>query len=131
MKSIDGRLSKLERRLGIAHSGPRFLVILIEGEVGSSQDAYIKILSEAGFLPAAGVRIVDFNVIPRGLNAKEEERFVRENGARICGSRLVPSTNGPGMEGDDSIQRQPRSGPRGNNIEVNDIELAESFEIKL
>jgi len=112
MKSIDGRLSKLEHRLGIAHSGPRFLVILIEGGVGSSEDAYIKILSEAGFLPAAGgVRIVDFNVIPRGLNAKEEERFVRENGARICGSRLIPSTNEPGMERQDNIQRQPRSGP--------------------
>jgi hypothetical protein len=88
MKSIDGRLSKLEHRLGIAGSGPRYLITLIEGDAGPAQDAYLKILDEAGFFPATGSYMVDFTLIPRGLNAKEAEKFVRENGALICGSGL-------------------------------------------
>ena len=91
MKGIDGRLSKLERRFGIAGSQARFLMILTDSDLGQAeQDAYIKILDEGGFLHASGVGIVDFTVIPRGLNAKEAERFVRENGARICNPPGLP-----------------------------------------
>ena len=86
MKSIDGRVSKLEHRFGMAGSATRFLVILIEGGAGPAQDAYLEILDEAGFFPATGSYMVDFTLIPRGLNAKEAEKFVRENGAMICGS---------------------------------------------
>jgi hypothetical protein len=32
--------------------------------------------------------MVDFTVIPRGLRAQEEEKFVRENGSEICRSGL-------------------------------------------
>jgi len=84
MKSIDGRLSKLERRFGIADSQARYLMILTDRDLAQAEeDAYVKILDEGGFLPAAGMAMVDFTVIPRGLNAKETERFVRENGAKI------------------------------------------------
>jgi len=86
MKSIDGRLSKLEHRFGIASNATRYLVILIEGGAGPAQDAYLEILDEAGFFPATGSYMVDFTLTPRGLNAKDAEKFVRENGARICGS---------------------------------------------
>src|SRR6266404_1263973 len=88
MKSIDGRVSKLERRFGIAGSGPRYLIILTEGDAGPAKDAYLEILDEAGFFPAMGSCMVDFSLIPRGLSAKDAEKFVRENGARICGGGL-------------------------------------------
>ena len=91
MKSIDGRLSKLERRFGIAGSEARFLLILTDRDLGQAeQDAYVKILDEGGFLPAAGMAMVDFTLIPCGLNAKEAERFVRENGAQICNPPGLP-----------------------------------------
>lgn len=98
MKSIDGRLSKLEHRFGMASSATRYLVIMIEGDVGPAADAYLEILDEAGFFPATGSYMVDFTLIPRGLKAKEAERFVRENGARICAifdrrQNLVASLN--------------------------------------
>jgi hypothetical protein len=90
MKSINGRLRKLEDRFGIAKNKPRF-VLMLDG-AGSkralSNHNCIQILDEAGFLPPGGSCVVDFTVIPRGLNAKEEERFVRENGTQLCGSRV-------------------------------------------
>jgi hypothetical protein len=88
MKSIDGRLSKLEGRFGIARSAPRYLLILTDRDPESVEDAYVQILDEAGLLPTTGCGVVDFTVIPRGLSAKDEEKFVRENGAEICGLRV-------------------------------------------
>ena len=101
MKSINGRLRKLEDRFGTAKNKPRF-VLTLDGagsERALSNDNCIQILDEAGFLPSAGSCIVNFTVIPSGLNAKEEERFVRENGAQLCGSRLAQSPRGPGDGG--------------------------------
>ena len=37
--------------------------------------------------------------IPSGLSAKEMERFLRENGAQLCGSRPAQSPRGPGDGG--------------------------------
>jgi hypothetical protein len=91
MKSIDGRISKLEDRLGIAHNAPRYLVILTDRDLESVEDSYVQILDE----PASGFGVVDFTVIPRGLDAKDEERFVQENGAEICGSRVGGFKRGP------------------------------------
>jgi hypothetical protein len=99
MTSIDGRVSKLEHRFGVAGSAIIFLVILIEGGGGTAADAYLQILDEAGFFPASGSYMVDFSVIPSGLNAKEVEKFVRENGARICGTCRL---QGPGEPGNPS-----------------------------
>jgi hypothetical protein len=45
-------------------------------------------LDDGGFLPSTGFGMVDFAVIPRGVRAQEEEKFVRENGSEICRSRL-------------------------------------------
>jgi hypothetical protein len=44
--------------------------------------------------------MVDLSQIPRGLSSKEAERFVRENGARICGRRGAQNLGGPKVEGD-------------------------------
>jgi hypothetical protein len=54
----------------------------------SRADAYVQILDDRGFLPSTGFGMVDFTVIPRGLRAQEEEKFVRENGSEICRSGL-------------------------------------------
>ena len=50
---------------------------------GLSDDRCIEILDESSLLDTGG--LVDFTQIPNGLDAKETQRFVRENGARICG----------------------------------------------
>jgi hypothetical protein len=104
MKSIDGRLSKLEHRFGVARSAPRYLFILSDRDLESVEDAYIKILDEAGFLPSSGVGTLDFTVMPRGLNAQEGEKFVRENGAEICGMRVGGFKGGPGVERNGTVQ---------------------------
>ena len=73
--------------------------------------------------------MVDLTQIPSGLNANETEKFVRENGSRICSSCRV---GGPGTGRHDSIQPQPFSGPHGHSIGFDDIDLAaESIDIKL
>ena len=47
-------------------------------------DSCVGILRECGFLPARRWVVVDLGKIPDGLNAKETERFLRENGAETC-----------------------------------------------
>jgi hypothetical protein len=106
MRAVDTRLSKLEQRFGIARTTPRYLIILNhrlddpELGPGPAGDTYIKILDEAGFLPTAGFGMVDLDRIPRGLSAKEAERFVRENGAEICSRRGAQNPGGPRFESD-------------------------------
>ncbi len=66
MKSIDGRLSKLENRLGITRSAARHLLIVMDAgnELGPAEDAYIKSLDEAGLLPSSGFGLIDLIQIP-------------------------------------------------------------------
>jgi hypothetical protein len=45
--------------------------------------------------------MVDLTQIPNGLNAKETEKLIRENDARICGLRGAQSPGAPGIEGED------------------------------
>lgn len=104
MRSIDGRISKLEHRLGIARNAPRYLVVLSDRDLESVEDSYVQILGEAGFLPPSGFGVVDFTVIPRGLSPKDEGRFVRENGAEICGPRVGGFKRGPQVERDGTVQ---------------------------
>lgn len=104
MKTIDRRLGKLERGFGIARNGPIYLLILTDRDLESVEDAYVKILDEAGFLPYRGLGAVDFTVIPRGLNVQEGEKFVRENGAEICGMRVGGFKRRPGVERNGTVQ---------------------------
>ena len=85
---VDRRLDRLEHQFGLSHKQPR-LVIVVTGwrTPAIDEDTCIKILDEAGFLPASGIGKVDLLDIPRGMNAEEAKRYVRENGASICGSR--------------------------------------------
>jgi hypothetical protein len=108
MKAIDSRLNKLENRFGLARNAARYLLILMDAgrELGPADDAYIKSLDEAGFLPTGGFGIVKLNQIPLGLSDKEAERFVRENGANICGRPGAQNPGGPKSEGDQKRSAQ-------------------------
>jgi hypothetical protein len=61
MRSIDGRISKLESQFGIVDRSPRFLVILMDAgrELGPAEEAYIETLDAAGLLFTGGVGLVD------------------------------------------------------------------------
>jgi hypothetical protein len=67
MRSIDGRLSKLERRLRIARNAPKYLLFLMSAGTELSpaeEDAYIKSLEDTGRLPASGFGLVVLPDIP-------------------------------------------------------------------
>src|SRR5579872_1978232 len=90
-------VGKLEETLGLTKE--LFLVILSDAEKrGLDGDTCIAILRDCGSLPAGGIGLINLRQVPVGLNANEAEKFVRENGALICGSSQGPS--GPGMNGD-------------------------------
>ena len=89
MNSIDRRLGKLEDGLGIGRNRTRLVLVMSDaGRRGLDDDTCLRILREGGFPAASVVAIVDLCEIPVGLNATETEKFVRENGAHICGSQL-------------------------------------------
>jgi hypothetical protein len=89
MKTIDRRLSKLEHRFGIANTKTTYVVVLMDAgsELGTAQEAYIKMLQETEVLHPGTFGVVDLRQIPDGRNAEETERFVRESADKICGSR--------------------------------------------
>jgi hypothetical protein len=66
MRSIDGRLSKLEDRLGITRVAARYLLLVMDagGELGPAAEAYIKSVDESGVLPAGGFGVVDLSKVP-------------------------------------------------------------------
>jgi hypothetical protein len=58
------------------------------------QDRCVQILRECGLLPTGPVGVVDLGQIPDGLNAEELERFLRKDGAEICGLRSAQNHQG-------------------------------------
>jgi hypothetical protein len=78
MRRIDGRVRKLEDRLGITPE-PRFRIILTDRDFAPAEEAaYLRVLEEAGLLNPNGFAVVLLTHIPRGLSVEEMERFVRE-----------------------------------------------------
>jgi len=65
MRSIDGRLSKLENRFGIAQTKTSYRLIVNDAgrELGAARDAYLQILDEAGVFHAGGFVVVDLTKI--------------------------------------------------------------------
>jgi ethanolamine utilization protein EutP (predicted NTPase) len=53
------------------------------------QDACVQILRESGFLPKGPIGVVNFLDLPEDLSAEDLRKFLRENGADICGIRGV------------------------------------------
>jgi hypothetical protein len=92
---VDRRLDKLEARFGLSHQRPRLLLVVTDyRKLAIDHDACIKILDEAGLLPTSGIAAVYLMDVPRGLNAEETAWFLRENGAKICGSRHAQLPSG-------------------------------------
>ena len=92
MRSIDTRIRKLEHRLGCGEHAPpgiRVIVSCARLESALPEDRCIQILEECGHLPrnSGGISLVLLGDIPRGLNAKETETFLREHGHRVCGPK--------------------------------------------
>jgi len=97
MRSIDGRLSKLEHRYGLSQKEPRLLIVASDYlKRAIDDDACVKILDEAGFLHTTGIVLVNLMDIPTGLNAERTEKFLREEGFKICpnGPRSSPGAAG-------------------------------------
>jgi hypothetical protein len=101
MKEVTRRVRRLEARFGCgdgSSEGIRLVVCRPSRKPALDEDACIEILRECGFLPVVngiGVHFLDFGKIPGGLNAKETERFLRENGSEICGFRSAQNHGGP------------------------------------
>ena len=89
MRTDIRRIAKLENRFGTADGKPGILVVVCRAGCNLNHDWCIGFLRECGFLPArdAGVQAVILGKIPYGLSEEELKRFLRENGAEICGSR--------------------------------------------
>lgn len=69
MKTIEGRLSKLERRFGIARTQTTFVVVLMDAgtSLGPAQEAYIKSLQEAESHHGSALSVVDITKIPSAM----------------------------------------------------------------
>jgi len=89
MRTAIRRIDKLEHRLGIATAKQHCAVVVATRagcKLAFDSDACVEILRESGFLPdRPHFAAVNLLQIPDGLNAGELKRFLRENGAKICG----------------------------------------------
>ena len=108
MKAISKRICKLESRLGLGPGTEQLLlVVTAAGRVlALDQDRCVQILRECGFLPTGPVGLVNLGEIPDGLNAEELERFLRKDGAEICGLRSARNHGGPAGGAPQESQRR-------------------------
>ena len=98
IRTVTRRIDKLEDRFGIAAAKPGLLVVASASgrRRALDVDTCVDILRECGFLPTGlGIGFVDLIHLPDGLNAVELERFLRKNGAEICGARGGTKPCGP------------------------------------
>jgi hypothetical protein len=93
MKTIDGRIRRLEDRFSPGNGKPQLLLVACKAGWGLAldQDRCVQILGESGFLPTGPVGVVNLCQIPDGLNAEDLEMFLREDGAETRG--LHPQTD--------------------------------------
>jgi hypothetical protein len=72
MRAVSRRLNKLDHQFGLSPKHPRLLMIVTGYRtLAIDEDACVKILDEAGFLPMSGIATVDLLDIPHGLSARE------------------------------------------------------------
>jgi hypothetical protein len=55
--------------------------MLVNQDLALDTGACLQILDECGYTPTSRFAVADFSKIPDGLDAKETESFLRENGA--------------------------------------------------
>jgi hypothetical protein len=83
MKTVTGRIDKLEHRFGIAKGKPGILLVVSAAAWRHplNVDTCMKILRESGFVPTdPGINMVDLLHLPEGLSAEELEKYLREHG---------------------------------------------------
>ena len=97
MRTIARRLQRLESRFGLGPEAEQLLMVVTAAgkRLALDQDRCIQILRERGFLPTGPVGVVNLGQIPDGLDAKELEKFLRKDGAEICGLRSTQDHDGP------------------------------------
>jgi hypothetical protein len=88
-KTVTRGIARLEDQFGTADGKPLLLLVVSNAGWGPARDrdACIQIPGECGFMPAGSLGPVNLSEIPDGLNAEETEKFLRENVAKIFGSR--------------------------------------------
>ena len=87
-RRISKRIAKLEDQFGTAQGETPHLLVFtaVASELVLDEDRCIEILRECGHLPTGpGFGIVNLWEIPDGLNAQELEKYLRTNGAQVCG----------------------------------------------
>jgi len=86
MRTVIGRIAKLEDRLGTSERNQPLILVISPARqrLALDEDRCLQILDECGFLPTGLIGHVNFGQIPGGLNAEELERFLRERGAETC-----------------------------------------------
>ncbi len=96
MRTIARRLQRLEQGFGLGPETEQLLLVVCRAGWGLAldQDRCIQILRESAFLPTGPVGVVNLGQIPDGLNAEELERFLRKDGAEICGLRSAQNHGG-------------------------------------
>ena len=97
MRTIARRLQRLEKGFGLGPETEQLLLVVTKAGWGLAldRDRCVQILRECGFLPTGPVGVVNLGQIPDDLNAEELERFLREDGADICGLRSSQNHGGP------------------------------------
>jgi hypothetical protein len=109
MKAVTRRVRRLEARFGCGEGSSQGIQLVVSGPyLALDDDTCLQILRECGFLPArfVGIRLVTLCRIPKGLSAEETERFLREKGAEICGSRGAQNHGGPAGAAPQENQRR-------------------------
>src|SRR5208282_1938089 len=99
MKTLDSRIRKLENRFCDEQPQLLWVACLAGWGLALDQDRCIEILGESGFLPTGRFGLVNLCQIPDGLNARDLERFLRENGAQTRGCYSAQDHNGPAAAG--------------------------------
>jgi hypothetical protein len=90
MKSLDRRIDKLEERFGVSKKHRLLVIISVSGQALDSKRC-IQILDESGFVRSSGLTVVRFLDLPDGLDERETERFLRDEGHKITGFQAVES----------------------------------------
>ena len=104
MRTIARRLQRLEKGFGLGPESEQLLLVVTAAGRGLALDQVrcIEILRECGFLPTGTLGLANFGKIPDGLYTKETERFLREQGAEICGFRGAQDLGEPSGAGVDA-----------------------------
>jgi len=90
MRTINGRIRKLEDQFWVGNGRQRILLILCHaGSALADQDWCIQILAESGFLPTGPVGLVNLLQLPPCLNAEEVERYLRKDGGETRSLRCA------------------------------------------